>query len=137
MDPILLQQQPQNTPISIDNRSHKSGSQNIPTNVIEHSGPSSPRYVSLEARVSSFRDQFKSWPPGLKQKPEELAEAGFFYLGLNDCVQCPVCDLLQSSWAPGDDPWIRHAANSPACAFLVEEKGSDWIRDVYNEHCES
>ena len=68
---------------------------------------------------------------------QALAEAGFFYLGLNDCVQCPVCDLLQSSWAPGDDPWIRHAANSPACAFLVEEKGSDWIRDVYNEHCES
>ena len=86
MDPILLQQQPQNTPISIDNRSHKSSSQNIPTNVIEHSGPSSPRYVSLEARVSSFRDQFKSWPPGLKQKPEELAEAGFFYYGIGDQV---------------------------------------------------
>ena len=86
MDPILLQQQPQNTPISIDNRGHKSSSQNIPTNVIEHSGPSSPRYVSLEARVSSFRDQFKSWPPGLKQKPEELAEAGFFYYGIGDQV---------------------------------------------------
>ena len=86
MDPILLQQQPQNTPISIDNRGHKSSSHNIPTNVIEHSGPSSPRYVSLEARVSSFRDQFKSWPPGLKQKPEELAEAGFFYYGIGDQV---------------------------------------------------
>ena len=31
----------------------------------------------LEARLATFDE----WPPGLEQRPEELAEAGFYYTG--------------------------------------------------------
>lgn len=39
--------------------------------------PAHAEYSTLEARLQSF----KSWPVGLKLKPQELAEAGFFYTG--------------------------------------------------------
>ena len=31
----------------------------------------------LEARLATFHE----WPPGLEQRPEDLAEAGFYYTG--------------------------------------------------------
>ena len=36
-------------------------------------------YRTLEARLQSFREN--NWPPSMPQKPEDLAEAGFYYLG--------------------------------------------------------
>ena len=50
-----------------------------------------------------------------------LAEAGLFYLGLNDCVQCSVCQIVLSGWnvmPDTNDPWDVHAKSSPGCAFL-------------------
>ena len=35
------------------------------------------RLSQLEARLATFRE----WPSGLQQRPEELAEAGFYYTG--------------------------------------------------------
>ena len=35
------------------------------------------RLSQLEARLATF----KEWPSGLQQRPEELAEAGFYYTG--------------------------------------------------------
>ena len=45
--------------------------------VIKHSGPAHPKYATLEARMRTFRE----WPPALKQRPKEFAEAGFYYIG--------------------------------------------------------
>ena len=36
------------------------------------------RLSQLEARLATF----KEWPSGLQQRPEELAEAGFYYTGM-------------------------------------------------------
>lgn len=35
-----------------------------------------PELTSLEARLNTFGD----WPPGLEQRPPQLAEAGFYYM---------------------------------------------------------
>lgn len=40
-------------------------------------GPSYPNYVVYENRLLSFTE----WPKSMKQKPKDLAEAGFFYTG--------------------------------------------------------
>ena len=37
-----------------------------------------PTLVSQEARMKSF----DGWPPGLAQRPLQLASAGFFYMGI-------------------------------------------------------
>lgn len=39
--------------------------------------PAHPSYITLEARLESF----ESWPSALKLRPQELADAGFFYTG--------------------------------------------------------
>ena len=45
--------------------------------VIRHSGPAHPKYATLEGRLRTFGE----WPPALKQRPREFAEAGFYYIG--------------------------------------------------------
>jgi hypothetical protein len=40
-------------------------------------GPAFPSYNTYVARIQSY----SSWPSTLKQKPEKLSEAGFFYEG--------------------------------------------------------
>ena len=84
----------------------------------------------LHDRLASFGDGWSKDQPDTPS-PVALAESGFFYLGLNDCVKCSSCELVLSGWEPHDDVWGRHAQNSPGCGFLLEEKGPAWIKDVY------
>ena len=57
--------------------------------ILKHSGPAHPQKATFEARLRTFRD----WPPALKQKPKDLAEAGFIYIGTSDQVKCFFCDV--------------------------------------------
>lgn len=43
----------------------------------QNRGPSYPNYAVYESRLLSFTE----WPKSMKQKPKDLAEAGFFYTG--------------------------------------------------------
>ena len=61
---------------------------------------------------------FLSWPDSACVRPEPLAQAGFFYLGRDDLVQCFQCGLIAGAWEPGDDPWSEHARLSPGCRFV-------------------
>lgn len=47
--------------------------------VVPHTPPRFEKYSIEVHRLESFKD--KSWPIGLTQSPEELANAGFYYLG--------------------------------------------------------
>lgn len=51
---------------------------------------------------------FSSWPRGIKQRPEELAEAGFFYSGKGDEIVCFSCGLGICQLEPDDNPWVEH-----------------------------
>nr|DBA22060.1 TPA: hypothetical protein GDO54_013134 [Pyxicephalus adspersus] len=65
-------------------------------------------------RLVSFRD----WPcPGIVS-PQQLARAGFFYLGPGDRVQCFCCRGILRSWEPGDQPCTEHRKYFPACPFI-------------------
>lgn len=46
-------------------------------NLVSTHRPRHPQMASLSTRLMSFRD----WPQAMPQKPQQLAEAGFFYLG--------------------------------------------------------
>ena len=56
---------------------------------------------------------------------EELAGAGFFYIGPDrfsdgpsDRVQCAFCDLILKEWQLGDVPDVIHRSSSD-CTFIV------------------
>ncbi|XP_034253677.1 death-associated inhibitor of apoptosis 1-like isoform X2 [Thrips palmi] len=88
--------------------------------------PAHPSYITLEARLESF----ESWPSALKLRPQELAEAGFFYTGLGDKTICFQCGGGLKDWAETDEPWREHALYFSKCGYVVQTKGREFIGEV-------
>ncbi|XP_059474323.1 baculoviral IAP repeat-containing protein 3-like [Neocloeon triangulifer] len=51
--------------------------------------------------------------------PEQLAIAGFYYLGEKDQCRCAFCGLLVSDWEEGDTPESEHQKYNSKCQFLL------------------
>lgn len=94
-------------------------------------GPVHPRYASEAARLRTFKD----WPRCMRQKPEELAEAGFFYTGHGDKTKCFYCDGGLKDWESDDVPWEQHARWFDRCAYVQLVKGRDYVQRVMSEAC--
>lgn len=95
-------------------------------------GVTRPKYreYSLEqTRLASFT----GWPSQMKQKPEVLAQAGFFYLGQGDKVKCFFCGGILWDWDPEDEPFTEHAKWFPKCPWLSLSKGDPFIERVQRE----
>lgn len=97
--------------------------------IMKHSGPLHPQYATLEARLRTFRE----WPPALKQTPKDLADAGFYYIGLSDQVKCFYCDGGLRNWQSEDEPWKEHARWFDKCVFVRLVKGDDYIKNCMDE----
>jgi len=97
--------------------------------ILKHSGPLHPQYATLEARLRTFRE----WPPALRQQPRDLAEAGFYYIGLSDQVKCFYCDGGLRNWQSEDEPWKEHARWFEKCVFVRLVKGDEYIKDCVVE----
>ncbi|XP_052072270.1 uncharacterized protein LOC127710457 isoform X2 [Mytilus californianus] len=78
--------------------------------------PRYSQYESMEKRLKSF----KSWTSTIKQTPEDLAMAGFFYSGKRDIVQCFFCAGILSEWNDSDVPLKEHKRIYPACPFITK-----------------
>nr|XP_022293847.1 baculoviral IAP repeat-containing protein 7-A-like [Crassostrea virginica]XP_022293848.1 baculoviral IAP repeat-containing protein 7-A-like [Crassostrea virginica] len=94
--------------------------------------PRYPTYSVLATRVSSFQH----WPSCLTQTPRNLSTAGFFYLGHGDHVRCFYCGGGLRNWESGDDVWVEHARWFPKCPFLLQNRGTDFIKLVQRAHRE-
>ncbi|KAG8200119.1 hypothetical protein JTE90_018908 [Oedothorax gibbosus] len=71
---------------------------------------------SVDERLKSYA---LNWPlPCVSIR--NLAEAGFFYLGYEDKVQCPFCKGILGNWKVGADPFKEHANNFPDCSNLCD-----------------
>lgn len=68
-----------------------------------------------EARLMSFL----GWQKHNVASPEDLAKAGFFYLGDSDKTRCAFCDMILCQWELGDDPMFEHRRQSPRCKFVL------------------
>lgn len=70
-----------------------------------------------QARLISFN----SWPFNPKFWPIVLAEAGFFYTGKDNIVQCFSCDFTDSvrNWEGTDTALLVHSRNNPGCDYLI------------------
>ncbi|KAK3579674.1 hypothetical protein CHS0354_027129 [Potamilus streckersoni] len=83
----------------------------------------SPQYQTYSARLSTF----VRWPSHMSQTPKQVADAGFYYTGIQDIVRCFACDGGLKNWDPEDDPWIEHARWFPQCPFVECVKGQEFI----------
>lgn len=82
--------------------------------------PRHPSYSLKMARLNSF----KNWPESMKQKPDDLAEAGLFYTGEADRTLCYQCGGALVEWEPDDVPASEHDHWFPECLLAVERKKS-------------
>ena len=74
----------------------------------------------LATRITTFEDP--DWPHGAHYG-YALADAGFFYLGRGNTVQCCKCDLQLCRWDPkNDDPIAEHSRESPNCELKFQQK---------------
>lgn len=92
--------------------------------------PEFPEYAIEAARIRSFAE----WPRHMKQKPEQLSEAGFFYTGVGDRVKCFSCGGGLKDWAEDDEPWEQHAVWLNKCRYLNLMKGQSYIESVIAKH---
>ena len=80
-----------------------------------------PHMQELQTRV----DTFLTWERSIIQaQPEELGEAGLFYIGEGDRVKCWYCNGGLQHWEYDDDPWFEHAKWYPLCEYLLQKKGA-------------
>lgn len=77
--------------------------------------PLVPHMRSEEARLRTFT----SWPSTAPVRPRELAQAGLFYLGQSDRVQCFCCGGMLNGWEEGDNPWDEHTRHFSQCFFIL------------------
>uniref|UniRef100_A0A4W6D8Q0 Baculoviral IAP repeat containing 2 n=1 Tax=Lates calcarifer TaxID=8187 RepID=A0A4W6D8Q0_LATCA len=90
------------------------------------SNVSNPAMQQSEERLLTF----VNWPSRIPVRPDQLAKAGFYYVGRNDDVKCFCCDGGLRCWESGDDPWVEHAKWFPRCEYLLEEKGQDFVHQI-------
>lgn len=64
----------------------------------QNRGAAYPNYAIYENRLLSFA----VWPPSIKQKPVDLADAGFFYTGKGDQTMCFSCGGGLKDWEVGE-----------------------------------
>lgn len=88
--------------------------------------PEHPEFQIEANRFASYED----WPNSLKQKPKELAEAGFYYTGKGDRVVCFSCGGGLKHWEESDKPWEQHAMWYSKCEYLKLVKGQKYIDEI-------
>ncbi|XP_039176663.1 baculoviral IAP repeat-containing protein 1 [Crotalus tigris] len=90
------------------------------------------KYKKMESRLESFTN----WPFYCKDiQPALLTNAGFYFTGIKDTVQCFSCSGCLGNWEEGDDPWKEHAKWFPECEFLQREKSRDEIKQYIQSYC--
>ncbi|CAH2296880.1 baculoviral IAP repeat-containing 1-like [Pelobates cultripes] len=85
---------------------------------------------SEEKRLQSFTN----WPVYSLIEPALLAQAGFFFIGRRDHVQCFSCSGCLGNWLETDDPWKEHAKWFPECVFLRNMKSEGEIRQYIQRY---
>ncbi|XP_071089362.1 baculoviral IAP repeat-containing protein 7-like [Haliotis cracherodii] len=63
-------------------------------------------------------NSFKLWPAWATQNPAILAQAGFYYTGTGDRVECPFCFGILKQWHTNDVPLLEHMKHFPYCNFI-------------------
>ena len=80
-------------------------------------------YQSFENRLLSF----VKMPNRIMQTPDQFANAGFYYIGVLDCVMCYHCKITLRNWKLSHNPLEEHKRWAPNCNFI---KNHDRVHSV-------
>jgi hypothetical protein len=80
-----------------------------------------PEYSRQEVRLNTFYN----WAS--PQSIKNLCDAGFYYSGVKDNVQCFCCSGSLQSWDGKDNPCLEHAIWFPSCIFIQKKMGLEYM----------
>ncbi|XP_071994983.1 baculoviral IAP repeat-containing protein 1-like isoform X2 [Engystomops pustulosus] len=80
------------------------------------------------------QQSYSQWPVYASINPSTLTEAGFFFTGKKDHVQCFSCGGCLGNWEENDDPWREHAKWFPECTFLQSRRTSDELQQYIRSY---
>ena len=83
--------------------------------------PKFKEFLTVECRQKSFKGT------KIPQRRQVMAEAGLFYMGKKDHVQCFYCGGTLRDWKKGLDPFYEHAGWYPSCLFIKAVKGQEFV----------
>ena len=90
---------------------------------------------SKNARLQTFLDNFTTWPAHrIRATPQQIVDAGMYYLGLRDRVKCWYCNGGLQNWNQEDDPWEEHTKWFPSCEFVLQQKGEDFVQRIVDNN---
>nr|XP_054753923.1 baculoviral IAP repeat-containing protein 3-like [Lytechinus pictus] len=76
---------------------------------------------------------FKTWSKSCPIRPPPLAEAGFFYLGIFDRVECFSCRVQVDDWKKGQTAMGRHEEENSQCKMVNNEESGNITIKKWNE----
>ncbi|XP_051659103.1 baculoviral IAP repeat-containing protein 7 isoform X1 [Manacus candei] len=92
-----------------------------PAEGTERGAASSQLFDSSMRSMARRLRTFRRWPRTSPVSPRDLVEAGFFYVGPRDEVQCFCCGGVLKDWRAGDCPIIEHLNFFPSCKYICGE----------------
>ena len=83
-------------------------------------------YACYHARLKTYDQSKFRW---VSPSPSQLSEAGFFFIGPRDKVQCFSCETLQNQWKPAEvkTPVQSIAAPHYCSHLIVRIRGCDTL----------
>lgn len=88
-----------------------------------------PVYTKMTLKTERLKT-FDKWPVGIKQRPNELVSAGFFYTGRSDMTLCFFCGIEAKQWVDSDDPWMKHIILNNQCQYVLITKGVEYVNSI-------
>ncbi|XP_076052351.1 inhibitor of apoptosis protein-like [Oratosquilla oratoria] len=89
-----------------------------------------PTLNTTEARLKTFAS-WRQCEVGVEVKA--LVQAGFYWTGVGDLVQCFHCHGGIMGWREGEDPIDLHARLYPTCPFALSERGKKFGRQCQEQ----
>lgn len=87
------------------------------------------KYESFDARLKTFASFEKSNGKSSENYILDLVEAGFYYIGLENLIQCFSCHVRIYGIPSDQNVWSVHAHLSPTCSHILTEKGRAFIHE--------
>ena len=88
---------------------------------------------AVTARLQTFRERSHTWAAHrIAVTPEEISQAGLYYLRVRDSVKCWYCNGGLQNWEKFDNPWFEHAKLFPTCEYLLQKKGPECTENISN-----
>ncbi|KAH9525610.1 hypothetical protein Btru_001812 [Bulinus truncatus] len=92
-----------------------------------------PKKFDLATKEARLRT-FDRYPANHPIDTEDLAEAGFYYAGFEDCSRCFFCGGGLKNWDSSDDVIVEHARWFPKCSYIRQMKGQEFVDAVQRLH---